>query len=408
MDPDRRGGCAGRGVTAAPSERVPVAVRAGELQRFTSLELEVASSGEWPRTANDVLLTGATGFLGAFVLKALLERSDARVRCLVRAGSPEEARSRLAAALDKYGLADAALDDCAEALPGDVSVARAGLAPDQYDALAEEVDAIVHSAARVHWLAPFEELRAPNVDGTRRMLELAACGRLKSVHHVSSIGVFPYRPGVPISEDSDLDHDEPLFGGYVQTKWVAEKLVGRAAEQGLPVRTYRPGTLVGSSRTGHFSRASFLDRLLIGSVQLGSAPILANAIEMTPVDYCAEGTAALVQDPDAGDGVFHLTNPVPVPAGRLHELIAEAGYDIDREPFDSWRERLLASPDFERNALYPFRPFLATVQADQLSPPPYGSGRAQAALSAAGVVCPPVDETLIKTYFARYAAEGFL
>jgi myxalamid-type nonribosomal peptide synthetase MxaA len=377
------------------------------LQRFTTLDLDVPAAGVGAETADDVLLTGATGFLGAFVLQALLQRSDASVRCLVRADSGDEARSRLAAALQKYGLAGAALDGRIEAVPGDVSQPNAGLPPDSYDALAEQVGAIVHSAARVHWLAPFEELVAPNVDGTRRMLELATCGRAKSVHHISSIGVFPYRPDVPVFEDSDLDHDELLFGGYVQTKWVAEKLVERAGELGLTVRTYRPGTLTGSSRTGHFSRASFLDRLLIGSVQLGSSPILARAIEMTPVDYCAAGIAALVNDP-AARGVYHLTNPAPVPAERLHALIAEAGYDIDREPFDSWRDRLLASPGFEQNALYPFRLFLAGVQADQLSPPPYGSDRAQAALAAAGVVCPPVDEQLIGTYFARYAAEGLL
>ena len=395
-------------MTAASSRPVPVAVPAGELMRFANLELDLGRARERPGAADDVLLTGATGFLGAFVLQALLERSEARVRCLVRAGSAPEAQQRLAAALEKYGLADAQLDGRVEVLPGDVSLPGAGLAPDTYDAVANGVDAIVHSAARVHWLAPFEELAGPNADGTRRMLELAACGRPKMMHHVSSIGVFPYRPDVPVLEDSDIDHDEPLFGGYVQTKWVAEKLVERAGELGVPVRTYRPGTLVGSSRTGHFSRASFLDRLLIGSAQFGSSPILAKAIEMTPVDYCAEGIAALVQDPDAGSGVFHLTNPAPVRAERLHGLIAKAGYETDRQPFESWRDQLLASPSFEKNALHPFRLFLAAVQADQLSPPPYGSERAQAALAAAGVACPPVDETLIATYFARYRAEGFL
>jgi thioester reductase-like protein len=384
-----------------------VAVRAGELQPFASLDLDRAPASEAPGTADDVLLTGATGFLGAFVLRALVDTSGARVRCLIRAESSSEAQARLVGSLQRYGLEAADLDGRVAAVPGDVALPEAGLSTHDQEQLAGEVDAIVHVAARVHWLAPFEELAAPNVDGTRRMLELAARGRSKSVHHVSSIGVFPYRPDVPVFEDSDIDHDEPLFGGYVQTKWVAEKLVERAGELGLSVRTYRPGTLVGSSRTGHFSRASFLDRLLIGSVQLGSAPILAHSIEMTPVDYCAEGIAALVRDP-ATAGVYHLTNPVPVPADRLHDLIVKAGYDIDREPFESWRDRLLASPDFEQNALYPFRLFLAAVQADQLSPPPYGSERAQAALTAAGVTCPPVDEALIATYFARYVAEGFL
>ena len=200
----------------------------------------------------------------------------------------------------------------------------------------------------------------------------------------------------------------PLFGGYVQTKWVAEKLVARAGELGVPVRTYRPGTLVGSSRTGHFSRASFLDRLLIGSVQFGSSPMLARAIEMTPVDYSATALVALLDAPVEDGAVLHLTNPAPVAAEHLHDLIAGLGYRLGREPFESWRDRLLSSPEFEANALRPFRWFLAAVREDQLSPPPYGSERAQAALAGTGVRCPPVDQSLIATYFARYAAEGFL
>ena len=293
-------------------------------------------------------------------------------------------------------------------MPGDVSLPGAGLAPDTYDAVANGVDAIIHSAARVHWLAPFEELAGPNVDGTRRMLELAARGRPKTMHHVSSIGVFPYRPDVPVFEDSDIDHDEPLFGGYVQTKWVAEKLVERAGELGVPVRTYRPGTL---------------DRLqphgaLQPCVLPRPAPDRQRPARQLPDPRARDRDDAgrLLRGGDRGAGAGSGCRQRGLPphesragAGRAPSRPDRgAGYETDRQPFESWRDRLLASPGFEQNALYPFRLFLAAVQADQLSPPPYGSERAQAALAAAGVACPPVDEALIATYFARYRAEGFL
>jgi thioester reductase-like protein len=341
------------------------------------------------------------------VLRAILDLTAWRVLCLVRSDDPPAGRARLAEALHLYGLAEDRMERV-EVVCGDLGSPGLGLAEGAFNELAGRSDAIVHSGARVHWLAPFEDLVGPNVEGTREVIRLAATGPSSRLHHVSSIGVFPYRRDRPVAEDDDLDHGEVLFGGYTQSKWVAEKLAVAARATGLAVSVHRPGTLVGSSTTGHFSRASFLDRLFMGSVQLGAAPALVSEIEMTPVDYAARALVAIASADPPRDGAFNLTNPQPVDAERFRELAGQMGYEMESLPFGEWRDRLLADPGFERNALKPFRLFLGAVQENQLSPPPYSCDNALAALEGSGVECPPFGEALLRTYFGRYAAEGFV
>lgn len=354
-----------------------------------------------------IVLTGATGFLGAFLLRELLDATAARVLCLVRADSAPAGVERVVDALRGYGLSGDLLGRV-EAVPADLSSPRLGLSPADYERLAGEADAVVHNGAAVHWLATYDDLEQANVAGTQRVLELAAEGRTKALHHVSSIGVFAYSGGRTIDEERSIDHDEPLAGGYVQTKWAAEKLVALAGDAGLPVRVYRPGTIVGSSATGHFSADSFLDRMIASSVTLGVTPILAPRIEMTPVDYTARALVALALQPEVPGRVLHLMHPDPPHRDELSDALAQLGHDVEPVPYDEWRERLFASPGFERSPLRPFRRFLSAVPGELLTTPRYSAARTAAALERAGVRCPPIDAELLGKYLRRYAERGFL
>ena len=97
--------------------------------------------------------------------------------------------------------------------------------------LAATIDVIYHSGAFVNWIFPYERLKATNVLGTEEILRLATRVRIKPVHYVSSLGVFPLFDSsgevTVIREDDTLDHDGSLHGGYLQSKWVADKLVPR-------------------------------------------------------------------------------------------------------------------------------------------------------------------------------------
>jgi thioester reductase-like protein len=111
--------------------------------------------------------------------------------------------------------------------------------------LAETIDCIIHSAALVHWIYPYEQVKAQNVLGTQEIIRLAATTRIKSVHHISTTSVFDSAEHSDLNktvyEDDPLENPAGLTGGYPQSKWVAEKLVMEARKRGIPANIYRPG-----------------------------------------------------------------------------------------------------------------------------------------------------------------------
>ncbi|MEA2695592.1 MAG: hypothetical protein QOJ16_4979, partial [Acidobacteriota bacterium] len=139
-----------------------------------------------------VLLTGGTGFLGAYLLAELLRATPARVLCLVRAGSPEEGVARLRQPLAARGLWEEGWEGRLEALPGDLARPRLGLSEARFTTLAREIGAVFHNGAQVHFLKPYEALRAANVEGTREVIR-HACARGVALHSVSTLSVFQGR-----------------------------------------------------------------------------------------------------------------------------------------------------------------------------------------------------------------------
>ena len=138
-----------------------------------------------------IFLTGATGFLGAFLLRDLLHATDAQIHCLVRAADPASGRTRLLAALARWFPGEQLDAERIVAVPGDLAQPFLGLAGATFDQLAAQVDLIVHSGAQINWLTPYAALKPANVLGTATSIRLAAHCRLKSLHYVSSVAVFP-------------------------------------------------------------------------------------------------------------------------------------------------------------------------------------------------------------------------
>src|SRR5262249_19684535 len=122
---------------------------------------------------SDVLLTGATGFLGAFLLAELLRDGRATVHCLVRAPDRSIARARIERHLASYGLWDEAMRDRIAPLPGDLGRPALGLSPNQFGELAERVEVVYHNGARLNFVQPYASLRDVNVGGTAEVLRLA-------------------------------------------------------------------------------------------------------------------------------------------------------------------------------------------------------------------------------------------
>jgi thioester reductase-like protein len=267
----------------------------------------------------DVLLTGATGFVGQELLERLLDRGDRHVHALVRADNDESAAERLPG------------HNRLSAWAADIERDALGLEPRIADALAERVSTVIHCAASVSFSLGLEESRRVNVAGTARMADLAErCASrgdgLERFSYVSTAYVAGAHQGV-FDEDS-LDVGQDFRNPYERSKFEAEQLL-RERAAGLPLQVLRPSIVVGDSRTGWTSSFNVLYPPLRAFAR-GAIPALParrrSPVDVVPVDYVADSVDRLARE--GPDGTFHLVagrNATTV--GRLMEL---ASHRFDR------------------------------------------------------------------------------
>lgn len=413
----------------AKSAGAPVEEReeARRITSFTSLEvlraeavldpqIEPASPfAPRPGGPEAVLLTGATGFIGAFLLRELLDQTRARVFCLVRAGDEAEGMARLRRALESRRAWSPGDEARVTAVPGDLSLRYLGLSRERFEALGEQVDALYHNGAKVSFAAPYHALKPANVLGTQEMLRLAVTGRVKPYHYVSSAFVF-FTSGQSagaaewaVRENDLLEDGGDLALGYLQTKWVADKLVLIGRSRGIPVSIYRPTWVSAHTETGVFNPLDFASRLLRGCLQLGAAPEVPALINMAPVDYVARSLVHISLRPDSAGRIFHLANPSPARLGDLVAWLGDLGHRLRRLPYPSWRAELAAHPD---NALAPFMPLLALEDLSGLPfllrMPRFDCTNTLEALEGTAIRCPPLDADFVRATLQSYQRGGVL
>lgn len=368
--------------------------------------------------ADAVLLTGTTGYLGAFLLKAILESTAARVLCLVRFTEPSgDARpagmARIRKNLIDLGIWDDAMLDRMEIVPGNLARNRLGLSPEAFDDLASRVQVIVHAAATVNLVYPYAALRNANVGGTREILRLAARGGA-TVHHVSTNGVLPPSSD-GWSEEAMLDIvavPDKLADGYGQTKWVAETLVYEAGRRGIPVRVYRPGTISGHSVTGSTNTYDLLNAIIVESLHLGFRPEVDGWLaEMTPVDFVSKAIVALASHPDPDQRLYHVGDPKPVTANSVFDSLAALGYPTEKLPWDDWvalwteRRGARGGDDpFTVDILRGGMPTVDTLRCVTV----LNDAATGPALAQCGLQRPKIDAALWETYTRHFYARGWL
>jgi thioester reductase-like protein len=307
--------------------------------------------------AGTVLLTGATGFVGAFLCAELLASTRATVLCVVRAADETDALERLRGRLAGYGLAGGGSDRL-RVVVGDLARPLLGLSDDEFDRLATKVDAIYHCGAWVNFVRPYRALRATNVLGTQEILRLATRHRLKPVHHISTLAVLA---GAMSDGSRTIREDDPLpppIGhdtAYSQSKWVAEGLIDIARRRGVPVSVYRAGGVLPDSRSGAANSEDYVTKVIQGCVQLGLAPSREYALSVGTVDHLARQVVALSRQPDAAGKTFHTIDPAPLAWNEIFDQIRRFGYPIKSVPFAQWRAALVerVEQDGDDNALAP-------------------------------------------------------
>lgn len=359
--------------------------------------------------AKTVLLTGASGFLGAYLLHELMTATEARVHCLVRCSSADDGRKRIEDNLLKYQLWR---DDFASRIapvPGDLALPFLGMPSDQFEAFSNTIDTVYHNGAVVNFIYSYGSLKLPNVRGTEEVIRLASRGRRKPLHFISTIGVFPptMQPEVTVLESDPSSQWRQLTAGYPQTKWVAEKLVTVAAERGLPVRIYRPGFVSGDTKTGIWNTDDFLARMITGCIQLGSAPDIDATVEMVPVDYVSKTIVHLSRQKQLSSTVFHIVGQHRLSLRELFSLVGSLGYQLTMVPYADWRKALFDDAKVSsNNALFPL--LTGFTDGPPLSMPVFDCRHTLNGLQGTQIECPRIDRDLISVYLSYFKNCGFL
>ncbi|HVR97764.1 MAG TPA: thioester reductase domain-containing protein, partial [Thermoanaerobaculia bacterium] len=415
-----------------------------DLRAEVALPDDVAADGlplaDWQRPRT-IVLTGATGFLGGYLLRELLVHTEARIVCPVRAGSAEEAGARIRRNLEERRLWDPAWEARVEPLAADLGEPRWGLSEEAFMRLAGEADVLYHCGAWVNFTYPYKVLKVVNVLGTVEALRLASRVRLKPVHFISSIAAISavvFAGGGVAYEDRELEHTSGLFGGYGETKWVAEQIVNLARERGIPVATYRPGVLSGDTWTGAGNTKDMIWNVLKGCIQLGIVPVSNDNIDVTPVDYVARAIVHLSRRPESLGHAFHLPQTAPLPWRDVAPIFQEYGYDVEGIPYAEWHrrvaERVPGQPD---NAIFPFLSLMAAPaesearlvelrslaeatgsrelqelvaqgRGDAIGDERFDQTNTLAGLAGSGIACPPFDAGLLAKYLDSFVSIGWL
>jgi len=368
----------------------------------------------------NVLLTGATGYLGAFLLDTLLRRTDATVYCLVRSKSPERALERIKKNLELYRIWDDAYAARLRPVCGDLGQPLLGLSPDAFTQLAIVIDAIYHSGALVNFTYPYDALKRPNVQGTVDLLRLACHTTRKAFHYLSTLDVYLMSSAPRPFLEVDLPA-EPVTvpDGYMRTKWVSEKMITTARDRGLPVIIHRPGFLIGHSNTGACAITNYIIVALKGFLELGVLPQLSDILNIAPVDYAAEAIVYLASKAGAYGKHYHLWNLRPVPMDATYPWIRSFGYDFEVHPYNLAHQRALdVAPD---HTLYPILPLLALnaefeeYPETSLSPRVHAGidlraecANALSELEGSGISCPPMSEEMTHRCLAYLVEIGYL
>ncbi|WAC94154.1 carboxylic acid reductase [Mycobacterium sp. Aquia_213] len=384
-----------------------------------------------------VLLTGSTGFLGRFLGLEWLQRladSGGTLVCLTRGADAAHARQRIEAALDSdpklldrfRTLAEGHL----EVVAGDIGEPGFGLDDTTWRRLTETVDLIVHPAAHVNHVLPYQQLFGPNVVGTAEVIRLAITAKLKPIHYISTLGVSAVAHQL-VDEDTDIRRSVPACvvgdsyaNGYGISKWAGEVLMREAHDLcGLPVAVFRPGMILADSRyAGQLNVPDIFTRLLFSLVATGVAPRsfyhagdAKPHYEGLPVDFLADAIAAIGPRHGSSFTTYNTTNPHDdgISMDTFVDWIIAAGYPVEKiDDYKSWLTRfetaMGALPERQRaqSVLTVLDVYREPMLAIAGSPVP--GAQFQSAVEQSGRAIPHVAQQLIEKYLADLEQIGVL
>lgn len=268
---------------------------------------------------SNVLLTGATGFLGCNLLNQLLKRTHYHIYLLVRSGTQEEAFNRINSKYQFYF--GEPLSDLEKkrvvVIQSDIEKNNLGLSPEDYKNLSEKIDSIIHSAALVKHYGNYELFYSANVQSTVNLLELCKLTRLKDFHYISTASILNFCSDLEHGEYTYTEEDSPkLFekqnNVYIETKYQGEQQVIKYRGKGVKSNIYRVGNLALMAKNGRAQENIEENAFFNWLKCLFKIKCIAEAIspiQISQTDLTAEAIVKLFDKNPLSDGIYHVFNP---------------------------------------------------------------------------------------------------
>jgi amino acid adenylation domain-containing protein/thioester reductase-like protein len=299
-----------------------------------------------PSSVEKVFITGVTGFLGSHFLEKLLKESkEEEYYCLIRANSIEKAKKKLEDVFARFELDSPLLiSNRIKIVLGDLSKERFGMSDNEYQSLKETITKVVHSAAIVNNILPYDEMFTTNVAGTIEVIKLQ-----KPIHYISTLSVFvgtDKNTGI-VYENDDLTGVTTAYGGYAQSKYVSEYLI---RESKLPSVIYRFGLLTSHTKKNNYNKKEFLMMLLQGLKRLKCLPdinLSELCFDVSPIDFAVNVMFDVYQKGEFGK-TYHIANKDGASLELLKQTFEENNeriYLISKEEF----KRLVLSSNMDIN-----------------------------------------------------------
>ncbi|WP_340613290.1 thioester reductase domain-containing protein [Xenorhabdus thailandensis] len=308
----------------------------------------------------NVLLTGATGFVGVHLLDVFLQKKEiGTIFLLCRAVDDKNKLSRIEEAYKKFsveGVHHLKSAKNIKVIEGDITLPQCGINHSDFQELCNEVDVIYHIAARVNHVQPYDALKAPNVDSVNDMINMANTGKKKVINYASTLSA-----ASKMDEYGNILEDFPgntmlnSEMGYLISKWEAERLLENFVKKGGKANIFRLGYISGHSKTGEAPFANNQFMLFMKScIQLGCAPIFPGLMNFTPIDYTVSIMALTKYTIETGNVLNLFNYEGLINWNDIITWLNSRGFNIELMEYYQWQKKLLASD--KNNALYRFFP----------------------------------------------------
>lgn len=314
------------------------------------------------KLGRNILVTGATGFLGSFLVNELAKDGNNNIYCIIRSNTYSQAKEKLRKNFEKWGLKSDVVKNI-YILTGNLSEKNLGLSLKNYRMLLEELDEIFHAAAQVNHIYSYTQLREDNVISTFNLSQMLNSNKDIQLNFISTMSAcydhLDDSHHIKESFVTETQLSQKIVDGYSLTKWVSEIMLYKMHSSGFKIKIFRPAWISGHSDTGLMPMLNnHLYLLLKGCIQLGYAPKWNTRINMTPVDKLAEIIVVASRTMEMDRNVFNLINNEAVHWIDYINTAKDFGYDIQLIDSQKWY-KLIAAID-ENNALFP----LASIYAD--------------------------------------------